>query len=246
MSDFFSDFKLVSLTGAIVSQVQNVIAIGDSIILRGNVTGYYNGDGACVIGLFTSDGEFVRPIVKAGRGPGEVLTVEDVRVNKYTGTLDVLCDYGQNICQYDLRTFEMTGKHSLGETDIVVANNILPMNESSYLVYKQYPYSPGQDYKVYVYDAKEKAIKSQFIEMDEALAENLAFDQSNNLFEYDGDMYYYEGFGKYMYEYANGDLIPYMGFEENKYTLPDNALESAGSDLMKFVGTLESVPPSPR
>ncbi len=240
LSGIFGNAEILQLKGRVISNIKGIIMLDSTMIIRCNAyESIQELSGSSAISLFSRGGMFINSIVRIGRGPDEVLTVEDMCINEYCGTLDVLCNYGQSIYQYDLDSFSLVNKIDIDKDDIVVANSLVPINSSDYLLYKQYPYSSHQDYKLYVYDSKENRVEASFIEMDERLAENLAFSQDNNLFEYGGDIYYYEAFGSAVYVYTGNEVTPWAVFEENRYTLPDKVLSEAGSNLPKFVQTLE-------
>lgn len=241
-NDVFSSYEVIQLKDAVVSGVRDVVLLDSAMILRGTVNPDEDESDKFAVGLFSRKGEFLRPIVRIGRGPEELLTIEDMCLNKYCNTLDILCNYGQNIYRYDLQDFSLKDRLSLDSKDIVSATGIAPVDSSCYLVYKQYPYSKSQDYKLYLYDAETGDVKNRFLPMNEKLAENLAFSQDNNVYEFDGAVYYYEAFGKCIYRYSQGGMVPYVTWAENKYSLPDNILEEAGPNIMEFVQMLQQSP----
>lgn len=241
-SEVFNSYEVIQLKDAVISGVRDVVLLDSTMILRGTINPDSNETERYAVGLFSRKGDFLRPIVRIGRGPEEVLTIEDMCLNKYCNTLDILCNYGQNIYRYELGDFRLSEQMNIDKKDIFSATGIAPVDSSCYLVYKQYPYSEAKDYKLYLYDAETGVVKNRFLPMDERLAENLAFSQENNVLDFNDTVYYYVAFGKCIYRYSQEGMMPYVSMEENRYSLPDDILKEAGPDLMKFIETLQQSP----
>ena len=238
-SDYFESFKVIPLQGRIVSHVTDAVFTDGGMILRSEIGG--SGTDRSVINLFSEDGEFLQPILRIGRGPEEMVTVDDMCYNRYSNTLDVLGNYGQAIYQFDLESYKITNKIDVDKDEVIVANRLYPIDSDRYLLYKQFPYASGDDYKLYVFNHTTGQVEQRFLKMeDEELAELLSFGQSNNIYEHDGSLYYYEAFGQTVYRYDGDRMHPYVSFAENRYSLPGAILERHYDGLYDLVKTLES------
>lgn len=236
----FDSYEYVGLSGAVVSQVSDIIRLDSILIIKCAVMAE-DASPRPSVNIFSNDGKFLRPAVRIGRGPDEILTIENICYNKYTGTLDILGNYGQTIYKYDLKTCTLRKKIQLDKERIFVAEDICPIDESRYMVYRKYPYVDGDEYKLCVFNASSGETESEFLEMDEELAEKLTFGQSNNLFDAHGDIFFYEAFGQMIYSYniSEGNLVPHIGFKKNAYSVPDNILAKEYPDLRNLVKVLE-------
>ena len=135
-----------------------------------------------VSNLFSDDGEFLLPIVSRGRGPEEMVTVDDMCYNRFSNTLDVLGNYVQAIYQFDLESYKITNKIDIDKDEIIVANRLYPIDRDRYMLYKQFPYASGDDFKLYVFNHSTGQVEQRVLKMeDEELAELLSFGQSNNI-----------------------------------------------------------------
>lgn len=86
-----------------VSDVTDVVALDSIYIVRCSACGVDENPEHCsMVSIFSKEGEYLAPLIYQGRGPEEVLTIEDMCYNDMSGTFDVLCNYGQYIYRYDL------------------------------------------------------------------------------------------------------------------------------------------------
>lgn len=238
-SDYFESFKIIPLRGRIVSHVTDAVFTEDGMILKSEIGG--SGTDRSVINLFSDDGEFLKPILRIGRGPEEMVTVEDMCYNRYSNTFDVLGNYGQAIYQFDLETYRIINKIDVDKDEIIVANRLYPIDMDRYMLYKQFPYASGDDYKLYVFNHSTGQVEQRFLKMEnEKLAELLSFGQSNNIYEHNDSLYYYEAFGRVVYRYDGERMHPYVSFAENRYSLPETTLERHYSGLYDLVKALEA------
>ena len=70
----------------------------------------------------------IKHLIKQGRGPEEMLNVLAIKINPYNQCLEILGDYGQRLCRVDLSTSAFKGGFSIGETEIIVAENFAPLS----------------------------------------------------------------------------------------------------------------------
>jgi hypothetical protein len=239
-SDLYDEYKLIHLKGAIVANVTDIVQIGDKYVIKcKSYESYEKRNNAAVVNLFSINGDFIKPIVSVGRASNEVLNVQVIRHNEYTNTLDVLCNYGQSIYQYSTENYELIGKIDLDKEEIISAESFLPIDKERYIVYKQFPYTNGQDYKLYVYNSKLNCVENKLLLMDEELAEKLSFTQNNNLFGHNGKILFYESFLQKVYQYSEGLIIPYIDFKENRFSVSDGFLDKASTDLVRLVSSLK-------
>ena len=238
-SDYFESFKIIPLRGRIVSHVTDAIFTEGGLIFKSEIGG--SGTDRSVINLFSEDGEFLLPILRIGRGPEEMVTVDDMCYNRFSNTLDVLGNYGQAIYQFDLESYKITNKIDIDKDEIIVANRLYPIDRDRYMLYKQFPYASGDDFKLYVFNHSTGQVEQRFLKMeDEELAELLSFGQSNNIYEHGGRLYFYEAFGQTVYRYDGARMQPYVSFAKNKFSLPVTILERHYDGLYDLVKTLES------
>lgn len=185
-SDRFDSFKVIPLRGCTVSHVTDAVFTDDGMILKSEIGGAWTD--RSVINLFSDEEEFLLPILRIGRGPEEMVTVDDMCYNRFSNTLDVLGNYGQAIYQYDLQTYKIINRIEVEKDEILVANRLYPVDRDRYIMlYKQFPYVGGADYKLYIFNHSTGEVEKRFLKMeDEKLAELLSFGQSNNIYEHDG------------------------------------------------------------
>lgn len=102
-SELYSSYDFVRLKNAMVSDVTDVVALDSIYIVRCSACGADENPEHCsMVSIFSKEGEYLAPLIYQGRGPEEVLTIEDMCYNDMSGTFDVLCNYGQYIYRYDL------------------------------------------------------------------------------------------------------------------------------------------------
>ncbi len=205
-----------------------MIVLDDVIVVLGTA-------GNAAVSLFTREGKFICPLVRIGRGPDEMTDVVAVAYNPYSETLDVLGNMGTMVNCYDIAGRTLKSNFSIMETEIMSARDFCPVSATEYLFYKDYGLLESQEYFVYSYDSASGAVKDRFLPMDKELAEMLSFGQSNNLFSYDGAVYYYAAFGHYVYSYKDGNFSPFLEFAPNMYSFPDDLLHGKYNDVVDFV-----------
>lgn len=242
-SELYSSYDFVRLKNAMVSDVTDVVALDSIYIVRCSACGADENPEHCsMVSIFSKEGEYLAPLIYQGRGPEEVLTIEDMCYNDMSGTFDVLCNYGQYIYRYDLSERKPVVKIALDQDEIISAEGLSPVSEDEYLVYKKYPAGNITEYKLYLFNAKTGIVEARFLEMDKKLSEKLAFGQKNNLIEADGDIYYYAAFEPAIYRFSEDSLTQYVKFIENRYSIPMNFLENLGMDLYNTIQELRQSP----
>lgn len=242
-SDIYSSYEVVELQDIIVSDITDVIILDSIYIIRCHAyDSYDNPEKGAAVSIFSEDGKYLFPLIHIGRGPEEVLTIEDMCYNYKSGTLDVLCNYGQYIYRYDISERELIDKVMLDQEEIIVAAGISPVSENKYLVYKKYPYSKKEEYKLYLFDIETGEIEARFLGMDKRLAEKLAFGQKNNLMEIGDTVCYYAAFEQAVYMFSEGEFKQYVKFEENKYSVPESFMKKTSMDLYKTISELQDSP----
>lgn len=228
-SDFYDSHMVIPLSGTLISGIQDVIVLDSVLVIQGHTE-----DGASV-SLFSRQGEYLCPLVRTGRGPGEMTDVLSIAYNPYTNTVDVLGNMGTVVNRYNIGSCELKDSFSIMETDIMAARDFCPVSEADYLFYKDYSLQEAQEYFVYLFDRGQGIVKDRFLPMDKELAEVLSFGQINNLFLYKGTAYYYAAFEKYVYRYIDGVFSPFIEFANNEYSFPLSLLEKKYKDTVDFV-----------
>ena len=228
-SDFYDSHMVIPLSGTLISGIQDVIVLDSVLVIQGHTE-----DGASV-SLFSRQGEYLCPLVRTGRGPGEMTDVLSIAYNPYTNTVDVLGNMGTVVNRYNIGSCELKDSFSIMETDIMAARDFCPVSEADYLFYKDYSLQEAQEYFVYLFDRGQGIVKDRFLPMDKELAEVLSFGQINNLFLYKGTAYYYAAFEKYVYRYRDGVFSPFIEFANNEYSFPLSLLEKKYKDTVDFV-----------
>ena len=92
-----------------------------------------------------------------------------------------------------------------------------------------------KEYKLYVYDAEQKATTDRFLPLDKKRAELLSFSQKNNLSSSSDKIYFYESFLKNIFVFSDGKLTPYIEFEDNGYLMPESKLDAKHKGLRAFI-----------
>lgn len=237
LSDTFTEYETIFLEDALVSNIKDVILTEDGLIIQART------DNDIAVSLFSRNGEFISPVVRIGRGPGELTNVDAMAYNPYTNTLDVLGEIGTKIIKYDCGSFEPVSTISLRDSEIISARDFCPIDEDRYIFYKDYSLLDEQEYFLYVHNCTTNETEGRFLPMDKQLAEVLSFGQTNNLYSKDGAIYFYAAFQNRIYEYSDGTLSPFIDFAENKFSFPDKLLKDHSyKNLSDFVNTCKTSP----
>lgn len=227
-SSLFSSGKVIELSGCTISNIEKVILLADGrlVVVASRI---FPGDNSSIIsskaGLFSSEGVFLAPLLRIGNGPNEVINVQDVKVNPFKKSLDVLSDFGRKILRFDIDSQEIVEIIPIDSMEIVCGEGFLPLYGNKFLIYKNLSHTKDQEYKLYLFDATTGKVLDRFLPFDKQTAETLShFEQRNNLCEVGDDLFFSEGFMNTLYKFKEGDLVPYVGFRDNKYSLPDELL----------------------
>lgn len=227
-SDIYDRYECIYLSGSLISHINDVIVREDGFIVKGK-------SDDVAIAFFSRDGKYVCPIVRIGRGPGELTDIQAMVYNPYTETLDVLGNIGSTVIKYDCKTFKEKASFSIRHTDIMSARDFCPIDADRYMFYKDYSVLSRQEYFLYVFNSASSQIEDTYLPMDKRLAEMLSFGQRNNLYLKDGTVYFYAAFQKYIYQYVNSEFSGYIEFTPGKYMALDKLLEKKYNDVIKFV-----------
>lgn len=236
LSNCFNELRVINLKGCVVSKIHSAVIIDHQLLLSGT---FYLGNKSkrteCEIALFSEEGTFLSPIAIKGRSANEVLNVQAMKFNPYKHTLDVLSDYGRCLLSYDTVSWTIKSKVDLSTSEILVAADFAPVNETQYLFYKNLSYSDNEEYKLYLYDCQSSDVLEHFFVLDKERAETISFNQSNNLSCSSNRVLFYESFMNSIYEYDGGVIKPYISFAENNYLMSEATLNTRYKDLMDFL-----------
>ena len=232
LSNFFSEGKIIPLAGVLLSFVSEVEITPESIVILGHTE---HGD----VNFFTKEGSYICSAVRIGRGPSEMLNISDIVYNKYTGTLDVLGNYGQNIYKLDIETGDLISKIDIEKNHIYSARQICPVDSIRYLMYKDTPYVASDDYYCYLFNIAENSVEGSFFKMNEKFAGTVLISQINNVYEYAGNVYFFRMFDNCLYVLENGEMMPCIRYSENEYSIPAKLLNTGYDDLMDFIRICE-------
>lgn len=134
LSKDFPESELVTLTGCSVAKVREAIQIPSGFVLSGKFyTISESGKTESEVALFDREGAFVSHIARKGRSGEEVIDLQSIKYNPYSGTVDVLADYGRRIVCYDTQSWKVKSEEQLSDTDIKVAVDFIPVNATQYL-----------------------------------------------------------------------------------------------------------------
>lgn len=220
LSTLFNKWHLVELKGKLIGDIADVQQIDSVLIVRSESDGTN-------LHLFNDNGTYIRSMVRYGRGNNEVLNLASFTYNPYTETIDVLCNYGAEIWQYE-RSGVIKNKIKLPETPIFSVADFEALDPHTYLLYKDLgiPDYQGEQHKLYVYDWQKQMVVNNFIPMDAALAEKISISQSNNLYRQNGRIFFYEAFQNGIYECQADGVKPVVGFQVNPFTYPIEMISS--------------------
>ena len=160
LSDTFTEYETIFLEDALVSNIKDVILTEDGLIIQART------DKDIAVSLFSRNGEFISPVVRIGRGPGELTNVDAMAYNPYTNTLDVLGEIGTKIIKYDCGSFEPVSTISLRDSEIISARDFCPIDKDRYIFYKDYSLLDEQEYFLYVHNCTTNETEGRFLPMD--------------------------------------------------------------------------------
>lgn len=239
VSDWFSSINEITLTGCVVGEINEVVRFGGHYYASGQ---FYDIDengntseSQSLVSEFDEAGRLMKHLIKQGRGPEEMLNVLAIKINPYNQCLEILGDYGQRLCRVDLSTSAFKGGFSIGETEIIVAENFAPLSDGVYAFYKNVAYSEAEEYKVYIYDEANSSVMNSGIPLDKDIAELVSMVQKNNLFSFEGRCLFYECFMNTMFEVKQDTIVPYITFAPNEYLFPESALHENYRGLNEFI-----------
>lgn len=228
-SDHFSSGRMIGLSGCRIGRISGVFPLDDGRIVV-SASDILPDEGSAVsscVALFSEDGKFLSHWVKIGNGPEEVVNVQDVKLNPWRHTLDVLSDFGRTIVRYDMESLKRIESVPVDAEEIVSGESFLPLDYERVLIYKNLGFREEREYKVYLCDASTGRVQERYLPFDKQTAETLgSFGQSNMLSRNAGKIFFSEVFMETIYQYADGALIPYVGFRDNRYSLPEELLHS--------------------
>lgn len=237
LGDLFSSGETVYLKGCRLNRIQQVFQLDDGrfIVVASRIFPDDKASVASSIGIFSVDGQLLSVLARIGNGPDEVVNVQDVKYNRYTNTVDVLSNYGRELARYDIKTSKKIETVRLNEKEIVCGAGFLPVDETLVLIYKNMSYSRFREYKLYLCDSGTGEILMRSFPFDKQTSENVSgFGQVNNLCEYNGTVYFSEKFLNTIYAFSQEGPEPYIGFKENKYSLPESILRPHYKDVIAF------------
>jgi len=241
-SEHFSSCDTVSLSGCLMSYPAQLYTLEDGrMILRAKIVQKTtDGDMVSMVGVFSSEGELLGTVAREGRGPEEMIDVVSIKPNPYLGTIDVLGFSGTKVYRYDAKTLEKRDEFSVLESDIVAAENFMPVDAERYLFYKNLSYSTKEEYKLNLYNVKTGAVEKTFLPLDKKVAESLSFVQNNHLSTCGGEILFAEGFLPVVYKYADTELKPYVGLNYGKHEVTESELKADyGGDVVRLCEYLD-------
>lgn len=227
LSDLFAKSRYVEMKGLLLGYVAAVKQTGDTLVVQSKVD---NRD----LHLFDKEGNYLRSVLHYGRAANEVIDLYAFCCNRSGGTIDVLCNYGTEIKRYPLDGKTHPQTVSLPRESVVAVNDMAPVGDSTYALYKDAGYLDSMEYKVYLYDIRKNAVTKAFLPLDKAAAEKISIGQSVNFFRLDGKLCFYETFQDGICEITEEGLRPAVAFRRNAYTVPLEELERC-NDAMEFI-----------
>ena len=232
LSSIFKSCKKIEISNKYLTNIVNVELIDSNIVIQSRSE---NGD----IHVFDKRGNFIRSLVRYGRGPGEVLNIQSMCYNKYLKTIDILCDFGMCIYQCSIDG-SRTKKITLPKKTIFSVNDIEIVDNNKYILYKTWGNLDCQEYKLYIYDYNKNIILNHYIPFIRDREEKISIGQKNNLYINKGMIYFYETFQNGIYEYDGENIVPKVGFKKNSYTYPVRTIDKIKSDRELIKNCIES------
>lgn len=226
LGDYFALDTIIQIRGEVFAGIHNVIKTPFGYIIQGE-----SKDGE--LHLVSLDGDYQKSIIKQGHGPGEALNIIDVSYDSQTHCLDILSNYGLNIIVYSLDSNQIVNQYTLPES--YVSRAIERLDNNTYVLYKDLPYSDEDEYKISIFDCTNNQIKSKFINLNKQAAEYISFIQRNNLYKRGSDVFFYEAFVDTIYKISSDTLRPYFAYNKNQYKINESDLYSNYSDTWQFI-----------
>jgi len=210
-----------------VSWIEKVLLLKDGrfVVVASKVFPDETPDVSFRAALFSPDGNMLFPLFRIGNGPEEVINVQDVQLNHYKNSIDVLYDFGRKILRFDMGTQKIAEIVPIDSKEIVCGESFLPLEDNKVLIYKNISFTQDREYKLYLYDASSGKVLNRFLPFDKQTAEVLSeFGQRNNLSRVANDALFSEVFLDTIYKFNGDELYPLIGFESNRYSLPEELL----------------------
>ncbi len=230
LSDLFKLHKLIVFDSLFLSDLVEV-QIMDSIILVQSKS--KNED----LHLFDNNGKYIKSFVSYGRAQNEILNIQSFCFNRYTNTIDVLCNYGMEVKQYSYPGGELYNQIAIPTEEVLSVADFEILDSTSYMFYKNLGFCNKDEYKLYRYDYVDLKVRDKFLKLDKDLAEKISIGQHNNLYMKNSNLYFYETFldGVYAYNQDSLDIRKRILFKPNKFSIPDKKLKQMGRDELEFI-----------
>lgn len=231
LSQWFDRAEMIELKGIRLAHVQQVIALDTMLIVRAQaVEGW--------IHVFGRSGRYMGSLLPKGKGPQEAINVAQISVvPDKSRTVAVLANFGRNIMLCSLDSMRMIRKITLPES-VSGAVQLVAMEGDRYMLYKDYFFTDGPEFKLNLYDAATETVAGQYLPLDKDVARFLAFSQRNNLYRTKrGEIRFYEAFGPGIFEYEprRDSMSLYVGFDKGEYAFPQALLEGGYATLDAFL-----------
>lgn len=237
-SQQFTKGKVIELSGCLISRLEKVIPLTDGrvVVVASKIMPDDNSSVSFKAAFFSSDGKFLTPLLRIGNGPNEVINVQDIEWNPYKNSIDVLSDYGRKIIRFDISSQKIIETISVDSKEIVCGESFLPLDSERLLIYKNLGFTRNREYKLYLCDASTGDVLDRFLPFDKQTAETLShFGQRNNLSRVGDEVFFSEAFLNTIYKFDEGLLSPFVGFNDNKYTLPVELLHKRYSQAFDLL-----------
>ena len=205
--DYFEHIELIPL------ETNDDVLMGKAYMVTFYLNSYYFFDvQQQIVYVFDDAGKFVSKIAKRGQGPGEYGRIEDLTINPFTGTINLLEPFGR------LHIYDLSGNHikSVRVTDdeVLAVHYLRALNENTYVFLSMFHSS-----KILYYDIEEmKILHQEYEECPFAARFNKAM---NPFYEYHGKWYFYRYFDRETYEIGQDSLIKAYSwdFGEHNYDI---------------------------
>ncbi|WP_300730405.1 6-bladed beta-propeller [uncultured Rikenella sp.] len=231
LSDWFDRAEMIELKGIQLANIQQVIIQDTMLIVRAQAANGW-------IHVFGRSGQYLGSLLPKGKGPREAINVAQVSiVPDKSHTVAVLANFGRHIMLCSLDSMQAVRKITLPE-NVSGAVQMAVIEGDRYMLYKDYFFTDGPEFKLNLYDAATETVVGQYLPLDKDIARFLAFSQRNNLYRTrQGDIRFYETFGPGIFEYdPHRDSVSlYIRFDKGEYEFPQTLLEDGYADLDAFL-----------
>ena len=241
LSSLYASARQTRLSGCTISHISKVIRTSHGYVLFGKF-GDDKNPKLSQVAAFSEDGRFQQFLVLTGRANNEMLNVQSVQWNPFTGQVEVLGNYGADIYAFSPSdNWKLNEVKHVPEGEIQHAEDFIPETSDRYFFYKNLSYIRAQEYKVYEYDFAGDSIVNRYIPLDKKKAELLSISQRNNLYRCGDAVYFTESFDPHIYRFDGQGIHILAEEERNEYSIPDDfSFRSFGDDLLKFINTCKS------